>query len=545
VTRSMRWGLPRVMGLVAAVALLGAPSAALSAQPPAPLVTDTFPHIAHQGLFPLCSGCHVGIAEGEIETAYPDPSSCSGCHNGVDRGRVTWSPEPLPTGLLDFSHPGHAAAVADAPGASAPLDCAGCHVAEGGPRMEVVPVAAAGCLSCHGVEPEQHLVGGTDCTSCHRAAAESSTGADLLARVAQVGIGLDEGETGAAHASLLPSDHLVGDFLATHAPSRTEAETRCATCHVQERCAGCHVDAGLSAIQSMDRAPREWTLPIMRADYPTPESHLNAGFELTHALPTPAVTDCSTCHTRNDCATCHIEPVPAVVDSLPRRPAAAAHLSPAAHPSPGAILASASPTRISAGPGPLPDTIYRVRAPGVGLVMSSPTSHASPFFMTAHPLLSSGSPDSCAGCHEQSFCTSCHEQPGETGFHPGGFVLRHAPAASSAFQDCSSCHSTERFCRECHTEVGMGSTGRLGGGFHDAEPIFLLRHGTAARRDLESCASCHTQNDCRQCHSQTGAFRISPHGPDFNASRAQQANPWICSACHIGPIGGPIGGGAP
>jgi hypothetical protein len=81
--------------------------------------------------------------------------------------------------------------------------------------------------------------------------------------------------------------------------------------------------------------------------------------------------------------------------------------------------------------------------------------------------------------------------------------------------------------------MGMQTQGRLDPGFHDAEPFWLLRHARAARQGLESCTSCHTQRDCLQCHSQIGAFQISPHGPNFDARRAQRRNPTICFACHV------------
>ncbi|HUH12594.1 MAG TPA: hypothetical protein VMK65_05770, partial [Longimicrobiales bacterium] len=99
--------------------------------------------------------------------------------------------------------------------------------------------------------------------------------------------------------------------------------------------------------------------------------------------------------------------------------------------------------------------------------------------------------------------------------------------------ECSNCHDTQAFCRACHTQAGMTSTGRLGSGFHDAEPLWLLRHGQGARQGLESCASCHAQRDCMQCHSELGAFRISPHGKDFDPERFRGRNQQICFACHI------------
>jgi hypothetical protein len=484
--------------------LLPGPAAGQAANATAP--ADSFPHLEHQGLFPLCAGCHVGIPEGRVVDAYPEPESCAGCHDGVERSRVAWTPAPLPVSLLDFSHPTHAVAVADDPGSDVELECASCHVREGGGRLEVVPLSAATCLECHGDPAEAHYEDITDCSSCHRPVAEAETGLAMIA-------------ASLAHADApRPTSHLADDFLAAHAPDPSAAANQCATCHVQERCTSCHVDTDRPALDAVPGAPTAWMLPAMPADYPTPASHLQHGFDESHGVAIDTSDNCSTCHTQDDCSTCHIRPLPPVILELPRR------VEP-----------------------PLADTPVLVRAggpaPGVGLVLPSPRSHESPFFMTAHPVLAGTNPETCGSCHEQSFCTDCHEQPGETGFHPDGFVVRHAPAASSAFQDCSSCHSTQQFCRQCHVDLGMGSTGRLGGAFHDAEPLFLLRHGTAARRDLEACASCHTQNDCRQCHAQTGAFGVSPHGPGFDATRANEINPWICTACHIGPVGSALGGG--
>jgi hypothetical protein len=157
-----------------------------------------------------------------------------------------------------------------------------------------------------------------------------------------------------------------------------------------------------------------------------------------------------------------------------------------------------------------------------------------------------------------SFCGACHEpaaaatrnaehmqaavapaQPAPArpraarAFHPSNYVLRHSAEAYGRRIDCASCHNVQLFCRDCHQSVGRGSAGRLGPGYHDAEPVWLLRHGQAARQTLESCTTCHTQRDCMQCHSQLGAFRVNPHGPGFDARRAQRANPQICRACHL------------
>jgi hypothetical protein len=126
----------------------------------------------------------------------------------------------------------------------------------------------------------------------------------------------------------------------------------------------------------------------------------------------------------------------------------------------------------------------------------------------------------------------------EAAYHPPDFVLRHSSLAYGRRLECSSCHETRAFCADCHARLGMRATGRLGPGFHDAEPLWLLRHGQAARQGLESCASCHRQNDCRQCHSELGAFKVNPHGPSFDASRARERNAAACFLCHLSdPIG--------
>jgi hypothetical protein len=489
--RSVR--LPLVLGVLGLGLLLlaGAGSTSLAADgawtppvmPPSVAETmqvDSFPHLEHQGLFPLCAGCHAGIEEGDADTLYPEPSSCDGCHDGAEQRRVDWTPTPLPDGMLAFSHPVHRDTVSGAGEES--LACASCHVAEEGPRLAIVPLAAARCLTCHEDNPDTHFTA-PDCASCHRPIAEVFEGDARLASLPT------------------PDDHIGGDaYLLDHLPSLPVGEARCATCHTQDRCLSCHVSADRTQIQAMPAAPSGWTLPEMEARYPIPVGHTSDVFEVTHGRPAPNPGDCSTCHTQNDCASCHLSPMPASAQALPERP--------------------------------------QVRAPGVGLDAQLPVSHETPFFMTAHTVLASAAPDGCNTCHTQSYCADCHDAQRAPGYHPEGFALRHAASAGAQSMECSTCHNTAAFCRQCHVEVGFGSVGRLGPGYHDAEPLWLIRHVQGARQGLEQCASCHTQKECLQCHSQTGAFRVSPHGPDFDPVRARDRNPWICAACHLTPPGG-------
>jgi hypothetical protein len=459
---------------------------------------DPFPHLLHQRLFPLCAGCHAGIPDGDASTAFPEPESCAGCHDGVEEPRVDWRLGPRPGGLLHFRHPDHAREVARE--GEPPVECADCHVAEAGPRMAVVPLEPGRCLTCHGEDPATHLEADRGCTRCHVPLAQAERGEDILREVP------------------LPADHDAPDFLLAHGPVTVGELNRCATCHVQERCTSCHVDPGLDAIQSIPGAPSAWRLPDMPAHYPVPASHEDPHFERLHGDPPPAAADCSTCHTQNDCAACHLAPLPASAAALPKRPA----------PPPSERDQERQERQ-------------EVRAPGVGLEERLPGSHRSPFFLAAHATVAAAASESCASCHTQSYCAACHDAPRAPGYHPPNFAMRHAAAVGSAAMECSNCHNTQAFCRQCHVEMGFGASGRLASGYHDAEPLWLLRHGQGARQGLEQCVSCHTQKDCLQCHSQTGAFKVNPHGPDFDPERARSRNPWICSACHLG--GAPFGGG--
>ncbi|HSG47130.1 MAG TPA: hypothetical protein VLA43_04850 [Longimicrobiales bacterium] len=447
---------------------------------PGPQATDSFPHLEHQGLFPLCEGCHEGISAGDELRTFPEPALCAECHDGVEREQVEWArPAPV-AGPLDFSHPHHGEEVEEA--GEAPVNCAACHVDPAGRSMAVIPLDAGRCLECHGVPPSGHYSVGTDCAQCHRPLAMVDAGDDRFRSLPE------------------PEQHGGRLFLLdVHGTEALDEVNRCATCHVEDQCAGCHVDASLQPIPQVPSAPAHWDVPLLRAEYPIPASHDVPSFERTHGRPSPEPADCSTCHTENDCAACHISPLPASAEALQERP--------------------------------------QVRAPGVGLEDQLPSSHDSPFFVSTHPVLAATGPDACATCHTQSYCAECHDAPQAPGYHPPSFALRHSAAVGTQALECSNCHNAAAFCRECHADVGLQGIGRLGQGYHDAEPVWLIRHGGAARQGLEQCASCHTQKECMQCHSALGAFKVSPHGPDFDPVRAQEKNPWICRACHIGIIG--------
>ncbi len=443
---------------------------------------DGFPHEMHARLFPLCTGCHEGVPAGDGARTYPSPQVCAGCHNGGDVRRVSWSaPAPRP-GNLRFSHQDHPGVAEGDP------NCSDCHTRAGASRMAVVRALPERCFACHEHAATSHLVD-APCAQCHLPLAQT---AFTAAHVAQL-------PTPASHQQPRFLEQLHGQL----ARSRPQ---QCVVCHTRERCAACHVDAtSRPEILALPAAPPQLTLPPMAARYFLPASHSASDWIEQHGTAARTVANCASCHTRESCTTCHAGNAPAPVRALRSRADAA--------------------------------------APGVATVRHAPESHRAPYFAERHGSQAAAKNATCMSCHARTQCEQCHNaavsgrqraQVVRTrSFHPENFTQRHASAAYGRNLECANCHETTRFCRACHERAGMNTAGRLEKGFHDAQPFWLLNHGRPARQALESCATCHKQTDCLQCHSQLGAFRISPHGPGFDAKRVQSRNARICFVCHL------------
>jgi len=475
---------PLILALVASSSVTAVTAAGLAARA-ALAQEEPFPHERHQGLFPLCTGCHQGIPTGESARTYPEASACVGCHDGVERERVSWSGPAGRVDNVDFQHDVHDARLASA--GDPALSCTSCHNEQPTPLMAVSDsIQLDTCWSCHAHAATEHQVDG-DCVTCHVPLSESGFGRERIA------------------ALPAPTDHESESFLLVdHGASAVAGVARCATCHTRERCVTCHVDPALDPIPRMPEAPLELALPPAEARYEEPTTHGDQGWLSEHGLQASR-SACATCHTSDDCTSCHVQPAPAAVTGLPDRSTAI--------------------------------------APGVGLTPTRPESHERAFFLEAHPSLSIGDEASCATCHRESFCVDCHDGAGRGGYHPSDFQARHAGVAFGRDAECSNCHNSAVFCRACHVEAGLVGTGpRLGDGYHAGGALWLLRHGRAARLTLESCSTCHQQKDCTRCHGVLGSFSVSPHTTDFDAARAWSRSPRACLGCHIG---NPLNGGEP
>jgi hypothetical protein len=470
-----------------------------------------FPHARHAKLFPLCSSCHVGIATTDYARAFPPVALCATCHDGTIQPRVQWAtPVSKGAGLLVFSHAKHATTTKG-------VACESCHAVTDPPQwMNVARATPERCTSCHAHGATAHLADGNVCATCHRTLVNAVALSD--ARVA---------------ALPKPPSHARADFISAHATAARSSTASCATCHARESCLRCHVDGAREpAIRSLGTDPRIARLVAGKPPtYPTPADHRSKQFALIHG--TSARADparCAICHARASCETCHTgEGARSVLRLMPDVRESTA---------PGVQLRrtrTADPVELSL----VTNSPVRFVPPLQATQLHSDTARqlvrVHPVgFKNAHGALAASGASTCASCHAQRFCADCHAGERVTHrYHASNFVSTHAPQAYRRETDCSSCHSTEAFCRDCHRQTGLAATTNTRSTvFHNAQPLWLLQHGRAARQDLKSCTTCHQQTYCMQCHSELGS-RISPHGPDFDAARMSSKNPRLCLYCHL------------
>jgi hypothetical protein len=247
---------------------------------------------------------------------------------------------------------------------------------------------------------------------------------------------------------------------------------------------------------------------------PKPENHQADDFWLTHGQGGKADASlCAVCHARDYCARCHVNPYDnPVIQALSSDPEVAEYVA--------------------------------------GKEWPAPPTH-TPFYLEDHKAPGAAATSNCQVCHviEQQ-CQSCHlgsetlERPRSKTdvdlFHPLNFMQQHSTAAWNQETECATCHNPEVFCRDCHTNLGYASGAfRTTSGFHNGSVRFRFGHGQAARQGLESCATCHAQQDCLQCHSAISGRRINPHGPGFDAEKLRSKNEGLCLLCHFSvPEGG-------
>lgn len=212
----------------------------------------------------------------------------------------------------------------------------------------------------------------------------------------------------------------------------------------------------------------------------------------------------------------------------------------------------------------------------------SPVNHKSANFIRNHKMFAGATMSNCQMCHTEESCEACHtategltEMNSKTDFyapyttydnlsdknlqkvrkvHDANYRFFHGIDAKSKSTECSSCHKTETFCQECHS---TGNENRGDFGLNGILPSSHLKtgfttlgvgsgggeHAKLAKRDIESCASCHDAQGadpvCITCHvDNDGVKGTNPKTHASGFAKDWDGGDWhdnagsVCYTCH-------------
>ena len=173
-------------------------------------------------------------------------------------------------------------------------------------------------------------------------------------------------------------------------------------------------------------------------------------------------------------------------------------------------------------------------------------------WLRSHRTLAKQSNRKCAECHNQSWCLDCHKGGGINAdlstenfgrdfvpkSHRSDFITIHPIKALDNPQTCYRCHD-QKYCTACHDRFPKGklrikSHLMLGPNGQRYAPA-LNEHATEARRNLQSCQTCHPEGDvCVQCHSaRPGGTNPHPRNwRDIKGNFKDRAGIKTCLKCH-------------
>jgi hypothetical protein len=176
-------------------------------------------------------------------------------------------------------------------------------------------------------------------------------------------------------------------------------------------------------------------------------------------------------------------------------------------------------------------------------------SHAPNFVNRGHGPLAQAQAETCAACHDQTYCAQCHatatqplrpsiqfpENVTSNFIHRGNYVSRHHLDAERDPASCKKCHGSE-FCNSCHTEHLQVPQSLERRSPHPAGWTARNAHGAAARQNIVTCSGCHDQGAtaiCVACH-QPGGVGGNPHPAGWSSrhSLSDVSKNVACRACH-------------
>ena len=215
-----------------------------------------------------------------------------------------------------------------------------------------------------------------------------------------------------------------------------------------------------------------------------------------------------------------------------------------------------------------------------------PASHRQADFMSQHKdfVNVSGPQNDCKSCHTAATCQECHDAsnlakdltPGQIYIpftpslspitthdkltvqkvHSDNYRFTHSIDAKGRESNCYTCHDERTFCVNCHNSEANGV--RIKPIWHDVGNFVTIgvgsgggMHAQYARKDIESCASCHDVQGadpvCITCHTDPDGIKGNDprtHQPFYlhDVHGSWHSDPGaVCYTCHTDPNAHPGG----
>jgi hypothetical protein len=207
-----------------------------------------------------------------------------------------------------------------------------------------------------------------------------------------------------------------------------------------------------------------------------------------------------------------------------------------------------------------------------------PAEHNRTNFVREHKFSARLGDAKCGACHTQETCIDCHngselmkvDVPGKdlmslhsprlsaidrgqgmrlAKVHDLNFKFTHGISAKGKTMECQTCHSTEQFCSECHKAGGNVNQGEFKPATHSVAGFTTLgvgsgggEHARQAKRDIESCAACHSIEGadavCITCHTDVDGIKGTDPKTHDRGFMADNHGVWHtdpganCYTCH-------------
>ena len=207
-----------------------------------------------------------------------------------------------------------------------------------------------------------------------------------------------------------------------------------------------------------------------------------------------------------------------------------------------------------------------------------PKEHNRSDFMREHKFVARVSTAKCATCHTQESCIDCHNgtelkkvdlpnidltsphSPRLTAIDRGqgmavakvhdlNFRFTHGLEAQGKTAECQTCHNEQSFCATCHQAGGNINQVKFKPTTHAVAGFVTIgvgsgggTHAMLARRDIESCASCHDAQGadptCLTCHTDADGIKGTDPKTHQLGFMATTEGDWhrdpgsTCYACH-------------